>query len=62
MGRKKDIFEDISIARVPYFYSKYHPSWFLFLFISVAVCGIVLHGLEVWDFFNASHFLLHDHL
>lgn len=57
MGRKKDIFEDITLARVPYFYSHYRPSFFLILFILVAVACLVLHFLEGWDLIKRPDWL-----
>ncbi len=50
MGRKKDIFEEIDLARVPYFHSEYRPSFFLILFIIVALGCLVAHGVEVYHF------------
>ena len=50
MGRKKDIFEEIDLARVPYFHSAYRPSFFLILFIVVAVGWLIAHGVEVYNF------------
>lgn len=48
MGRKKDIFEEIDLARVPYFHSYYRPSFFLILFIVVAVGCLIGHCFEIY--------------